>query len=165
MNRLREAACPEEEAASSTEVDLSKTLISSPGHSRRSPEGASPRESQPSARQQARAARTPLLIVACVRCEGRGVRPEGAPGGQPARRTSQRPHGPKAKQAQLRRQLEQHSPNSIVRLNPLRGSDLQDVAMKLLGAETIPPQLSSFLLNKSEGNPLYCLEIMAFLQV
>jgi len=163
MNRLREAACPEEEAASST--DLSKTLDSSPSHSRRSPEGASPRESQPSARQQARAARTPLLIVACVRCEGRGVRPEGAPGGQPARRTSQRPHGPKAKQAQLRRQLEQHSPNSIVRLNPLRGSDLQDVAMKLLGAETIPPQLSSFLLNKSEGNPLYCLEIMAFLQV
>ena len=162
MNRLREAACPEEEAASSTEVDLSKTLISSPGHSRRSPEGASPRESQPSARQQARTSRTPLLIVACVRC---GVRPKGAPGSQSARRTSQRPHGAKAKQAQLRRQLEQHSPDSIVRLNALRGSDLQDVAMKLLGAETIPPQLSSFLLNKSEGNPLYCLEIMAFLQV
>ena len=36
--------------------------------------------------------------------------------------------------------------------------------MKLLGAETIPPQLSTFLLNKSEGNPFYCLEIMAFLQ-
>lgn len=168
MDRLREAACraPESEAASasSMEVDLSKTVLSSPAHSRRSPEAASPRESRPTARQQARA-RTPLLIVACVRCEGCGVRPEGAPGGPPARRTSQRPNGAKAKQAQLRRQLEQHSPDSIVRLGPLRGSDLQDVAMKLLGAETIPPQLSSFLLNKSEGNPLYCLEIMAFLQV
>lgn len=178
VDRLREAASPEEQESapspapspapsstpSSAQPELAEAPLSSPPPSRRSPEGASPQESRPSARQQPRA-RTALLIVACVRCEGCGVRPEGGSAGQPARRSSHRPHGAKTRQAQLRRQLEEHSPDSIVRLNPLRGADLQDVAMRLLGAETIPPQLSSFLLNKSEGNPLYCLEIMSFLQV
>jgi hypothetical protein len=37
------------------------------------------------------------------------------------------------------------------------------MALEMLGVETLPDELASFLLRKSEGNPLYCHEIMSFL--
>lgn len=37
------------------------------------------------------------------------------------------------------------------------------MALEMLGVETLPEELASFLLRKSEGNPLYCHEIMSFL--
>lgn len=37
------------------------------------------------------------------------------------------------------------------------------MALEMLGVETLPDELAAFLLRKSEGNPLYCHEIMSFL--
>jgi len=50
-----------------------------------------------------------------------------------------------------------------MRLGPLQPADLQFMAEEMLGVESLPQEIAAFLLRKSEGNPLYCEEIMCFL--
>jgi len=50
-----------------------------------------------------------------------------------------------------------------IRLWPLQAADLAFMAVEMLGVESLPAELGAFLLRTSEGNPLYCHEIMSFL--
>jgi len=127
-----------------------------------------------------------LLIVACIRSgdAGGGMMGGGMMGGggreagggmggvagqrtsmqMVSRRTSQRREGGKQAQLAFLKQHEKEHPDSFVRLEPLQDADLKDMAQKLLDVKTVPPELSAFLLKKSEGNPFYVIEIMTFLK-